>query len=448
MRARKGSGPGEAFVGVHPRQTSRASKAARVECVTILLAVGLLLAGCGGRSPGMSTAPEADATVDTVNTSSALPAATDLVGTTRLGGPLRGLDAAELARFSAGLADFEDVETIENGLGPVFNEAACVTCHTAPTGGTMGRAETRFGRTGAGGFDPLAELGGSLLQDHAIGPVTTPAGSHTFVPEVVPGSATVTARRITTPLFGLGLVDAVPDALLLALARLESHYAPATAGTPNLVTEIRTGATRVGRFGWKAQVPTLHQFAGDAYVNEMGITNPEFPTENAPQGDAAALAFNPAPGLNDDGDGVDNFSDFMTLLGAPPRGPRSVQTEIGAVVFRQIGCANCHTPTLVTGASPVRALSHKAFQPYSDFLLHDMGALGDGIVQGAATGSRMRTAPLWGLSARPTYLHDGRANTPEAAILAHAGQGNDARDRFTRLSTRSRVALLTFLHSL
>ncbi len=448
MQARKGRGPGVACIGVHLQRTSRASRSSRVESIAILLAVGLMLTGCGGRSPGMSTSPEADATVDTVNTSSAMPAATTLAVTPTLGGPLRGLDAAELARFSAGLTEFEGVETIEDGLGPVFNEAACVTCHTAPTGGTMGRAETRFGRTAAGGFDPLAELGGSLLQDHAIGPVTTPAGSHTFVPEGVPAAATVTARRITTPLFGLGLVDAVPDALLLALARLEAHYAPSTAGTPNMVTEIRTGARRVGRFGWKAQVPTLHQFAGDAYLNEMGITNPEFPAENAPQGDAGALAFNPAPGLNDDGGGVDRFFDFMALLGAPPRGPRSVQTEIGALVFRQIGCANCHAPTLVTGASPVGALSHKAFQPYSDFLLHDMGALGDGIVQGTATGRSMRTAPLWGLSARPTFLHDGRASTPEAAILAHAGQGSDARDRFTRLRTGARVALLGFLRSL
>jgi CxxC motif-containing protein (DUF1111 family) len=96
----------------------------------------------------------------------------------------------------------------------------------------------------------------------------------------------------------------------------------------------------------------------------------------------------------------------------------------------------------------VAALSHRAFQPYSDFLLHDMGALGDGIVQGVATGRQMRTAPLWGLSAHPTYLHDGRAGTAEAAILAHAGQGSDSRDRYTRLGSAARLALLAFLRSL
>ena len=288
--------------------------------LAILLMVGFLLPGCGGKSSDLNTAPQGDVAVDTVNTSSELPSAESVVSSTTLGGPLRGLDATELARFSEGLTEFETAEAVDEGLGPVFNEAACVTCHAAPTGGTTGRTETRFGSTNAGRFDPLANLGGSLLQDHGIGLVTTAAGSHTFDPEVVPRSATVTAQRVTTPLFGLGLVDAVPDALFLALARLEARYAPSTAGTANMVTEIRTGAQRVGRFGWKAQVPTLHQFAGDAYLNEMGVTSPEFPNENAPQGDAAALAFNPLPTLNDAGDGVDKFADFMTLLGAPPRG--------------------------------------------------------------------------------------------------------------------------------
>jgi cytochrome c551/c552 len=441
-------GPFAAIIATHLRRAHRASRHSRIETTTFLLAASLLLAGCGSKAPETSTAPEATTIVDTVNTSSAMPAATDLAVTTSLGGPLRGLNAAELARFDAGLDEFQDDESLEEGLGPVFNESSCVTCHNAPVGGTTGRSETRFGRTGAGGFDPLAELGGSLLQDHAIGLVSTPAGSHTFAAEAVPASANVTAQRITTPLFGLGLVDAVPDGIFFALARLEAIYAPTTAGRPNLVTEIRTGATRVGRFGWKAQVPTLHQFAGDAYLNEMGVTSPEFPVENAPQGDASVLAFNPKPEMNDDGGNVEGFFDFMTLLGAPPRGQRSLHTERGAVVFRQIGCANCHTPTLVTGASPVRALSYKAFQPYSDFLLHDMGALGDGISQGTATGRTMRTAPLWGLSTRPTFLHDGRAATPEAAILAHAGQGSAARDRYTRLTAGARFALLAFVRSL
>jgi len=152
--------------------------------------------------------------------------------------------------------------------------------------------------------------------------------------------------------------------------------------------------------------------------------------------------------LNDDGEGVGKFADFMRFLGPPPSAARTSLTDAGRDAFQRIGCANCHRATLVTGDSPVPALSRKAFQPYSDFLLHDMGSLGDGIVQGQAGGRQMRTAPLWGLSARPTYLHDGRATTAEAAIVAHAGQGAESRNRYLRLDGRDRYALLAFLKSL
>jgi CxxC motif-containing protein (DUF1111 family) len=408
--------------------------------------------GCDTHRTTVATAPvatpdaNADATVD-VSTLGATEQTPPAAATT-LGGPLAGLDAGLLARFNAGRDDFIEDDGLDEGLGPVFNEAGCATCHDAPVGGTNGRAETRFGRIVNGRFDPMTERGGSLLQDHAIGAVGAGVGAFTYVPETVPAEATVRATRITTPLFGLGLVDAVPDAVFQLLARLEAFYSPATRGVPNLVTELRTGATRVGRFGWKAQVPTLHQFSGDAYLNEMGITNPEFPSENCPQGDCGTLAFDPMPTLNNDGEGVQHFEDFMTLLAPPPGAGRGPHIEAGSQVFRRIGCANCHTPSLVTGSSPVPALSRKVFSPYSDFLLHDMGALGDGIEQGLASGRDMRTAPLWGLSARPTYLHDGRAKSVADAIIAHAGQGADARNRFLRLGFGSRAALLAFLSSL
>lgn len=418
----------------------------------LAILAGALVVGCGTHRENVATAPVApsDAARDSVASVSELGATSETseAATTTLGGPIAGLDAAQLARFDVGRDDFMEVETVDDGIGPVFNEASCATCHDAPVGGTTGRSETRFGRMVSGQFDPLPDRGGSLMQDHAIGAVPAGAGTFTFVPEVVPREATVSAQRITTPLFGLGLVDAVPDATFLILARLEGLYSPSTRGIPSLVTEIRTGATRVGRFGWKAQVPTLHQFAGDAYINEMGVTNPEFPNENCPQGDCAPLAFNPDPGLNNDGQDVDHFADFMTLLGPPKRGNRAFQSEAGEQVFRRIGCASCHTPALVTGFSPVRALSHKVFEPYSDFLLHDMGALGDGIVQNLADGREMRTAPLWGLSARSVYLHDGRAKTVHDAILGHSGQGAPARDRFLGLNPRMQAALIAFLQSL
>ena len=415
----------------------------------------VLVAGCDSNRPPLNTAPfsKLGVRVTTGVSSAALDSVSDaappnLVSSNALGGPLRGLDAADLIRFAQGQDDFEEAETADEGLGPVFNEASCVACHNGPVGGTTGRSETRFGRWVDGRFDPLPSRGGSLMQDHAIGAVQSPSGSYTYVAELVPAEATVRAGRITTPLFGLGLVDAVPDADFLELARRQARLTPSTRGTPSMVTEIRTGALRVGRFGWKAQVPTLHQFAGDAYLNEMGITSPEFPNENDPQGEHGALTYNPAPVMNDDGEAVEKVFDFMTLLGPPPRGPRSTLADDGARVFRQIGCANCHVPTLTTGDSPVPALAHRSFQPFSDFLLHDMGKLGDGIAQNQANGRQMRTAPLWGLSARPTYLHDGRARTPQGAILEHAGQGSASRDLYQRLDGRARGALLAFLRTL
>ena len=416
------------------------SRSLRLSRFTLASIAALGLAGCQARDSQVTGPPP----TKSEGTSS------DLLSTTpSFGEPFAELSAADLARFAAGKVEFQAVETVAEGLGPVFNEASCASCHSGPVGGTNFRLETRFGRTRANGtFDPMTEFGGSLLQDRGIGFVSTLAGTHTFNGEVVPAQATVIARRLTTPLFGLGLVDAVPDEELLRLAQIEAESDPETGGTPNLVREIRTNRTRVGRFGWKAQVPTLFQFSGDAYLNEMGITSPEFPSENCPQGDCAALKFNPFPALNDDGTAVVKFTDFMTLLAPPPRGPNAGEESDGTELFASVGCSACHTPTLKTGESPVEVLSHKRFHPFSDFLLHDMGSLGDGIEQSKATGRLMRTAPLWGVRSRSKLLHDGRATTLEAAILAHDGQGSKARDRFQALDAKAKLAFLAYLKSL
>ena len=365
------------------------------------------------------------------------------------GDPLPGLSKAQLDVFQEGSLDFQEVETVEDGLGPVFNDVSCVACHRGPgdkVGGSNGTLETRFGRLKPdGSFDPMVEFGGSLLQVQAIAGFTAEGDPPGVRP---PKEATIVAHRRTTPLFGLGLVDSVPDSTFEAIARLQARFTPETAGRPNRVMNLTTNQIVIGKFGWKAQVPTLFQFAGDAYLNEMGITNPQFPNENCPQGNCAALVENPAPGLNDNGDGVNNFTNFMTLLGPPPRGPITRDVVAGGVIFTALGCANCHVPALQTGRHDVRALSNETFFPFSDFLLHDMGKLGDGIEQGLATGREMRTAPLWGLRANPSFLHDGSAPTIKEAILAHEGQGAAARDRFKKLSSDAMAKLLEFLNSL
>ena len=230
----------------------------------VAFAIGItLLLGCSQEQP-------AEWTPDTAAQQQITAAAT------AFGDPLPGLTADELALFQQGKDVFEEVEGVADGLGPVFNEASCVACHAGPaTGGSTGRLETRFGRRNEirifnrlkVTFDPLAELGGSLLQDHGIGPVP----GHDFPAETVPAKANVVASRRTTPLFGLGLVDATPDAQFRSIAAWQARNAPDAAGTVAVVDNLFTGARSVAKFGWKNVNPTLLQFSGDAYLNEMGI---------------------------------------------------------------------------------------------------------------------------------------------------------------------------------
>jgi CxxC motif-containing protein (DUF1111 family) len=363
------------------------------------------------------------------------------------GDPLAGLTLAQRSAFADGLADFSAAEDVVDGLGPVFNERTCAACHNVPaTGGGSTRTVTRFARRVHGTFDPLTALGGTLMQDHAIG--LADGSPYAFHPETVPPSATITIHRRSTPLFGLGLVDATADADFVALARAEAARRDGTAGRAGMVDNIRAGMKTVGKFGWKAQVPTIFQFSGDAYLNEMGITTPDFTAESCPQGNCAELAHNPAPGLNDDGSGPILLTNFMTLLAAPPRGTQNADTRDGEATFGRIGCNACHIDTLRTASNPIAALSRQTYHPYSDFLLHDMGALGDDIEMGAANGREMRTSPLWGLRFITRYLHDGRATTLEQAILAHDGQGRGARDRFDALTASAKAKMLAFLQSL
>ena len=229
----------------------------------------------------------------------------------RPGDPLQGLTAAQLAAFNDGLTEFSSVEGPEDGLGPIFNGTSCAQCHSVPaTGGSSTVTVTRFGRMVNGVFDPMTEKGGSLLQRFAIDPAAV---------EVVPPEANVVAQRLSTPLFGAGLVEAIPDATILAGARQQKP--DGVRGRAALIDDLATSSQKVGRFGWKAQQATLLTFAGDAYTNEMGITNRFFPVENAPNGNRAPLqhdkfadpedTVDPATGRSD----IDSLADFMRLLG-------------------------------------------------------------------------------------------------------------------------------------
>ncbi|AMS31577.1 hypothetical protein AEM42_02670 [Betaproteobacteria bacterium UKL13-2] len=367
-----------------------------------------------------------------------------LQGRTGFGQALPGLTAAELTAFEEGRVEFTNVETPAAGLGPIFNGVSCIQCHAAPAiGGGSRITVTRFGRVENGVFDPLDALGGSLLQPLTIFPQ---------LHETIPPQANVVAERISPPLFGLGLIEAIPDATLIANAAAPKP--DGVKGRAALVTDVVSGQTRVGRFGWKAQQATLLAFSADAYNNEMGITNRFFPNENAPNGNQELLRrFTANKGIDDtvgpDGrSDIDAAADFIRFLAAPPTLTKSASALTGETLFIQSGCATCHTPTLRTGPNSIAALDRRNVNLYSDLLLHDMGTLGDGIGQADAGMREMRTAPLWGIRARDRYLHDGRAHTIDAAIRAHEGEGSVSRDRYTRLSPRLRQSIVDFLGTL
>jgi CxxC motif-containing protein (DUF1111 family) len=378
-------------------------------------------------------------------THQAMPAAADPIPRTGLGSALPGLSDAHLAEFIDGRLDFLAAETPAGGLGPIFNRDSCAACHAAgAVGGAGDITVTRFGRTENGVFDPLESLGGPLLQERAIDPAAQ---------EVVPKEANTIAQRITTPLFGAGLIEAIPDSAIV-LGTLRPKPA-GIRGRAAVVSDPASGTQRIGRFGWKAQQATLLAFSGDAYLNEMGITNRLFPTENAPNGKLHLLErFDAVPDIEDAVDPVDGTSDidrttaFMRFLAPPPRSAPTPLTAAGERVFAAIDCAACHTPVMQTGRNRIATLDQKPVPLYSDLLLHDMGDLGDGIPQAAAGAREMRTAPLWGLSARPAWLHDGRAKTIDDAIRAHAGEAQDSRDKYVRLRNEERRLLLEFLRSL
>jgi CxxC motif-containing protein (DUF1111 family) len=293
-------------------------------------------------------------------------------------------------------------------------------------------------------FDPLTALGGSLLQRRSL----TPA-----LREIVPPEANTVALRQTTPLWGLGLVDAITDDTLLALAARPA--VDGITGRAAMITDVDSDTPRVGRFGWKNQHASLLGFCADAYANEMGITNRFFPVENAPNGKTALIdALHLPAGPEDTADPVSGkadfelVNDFIRFLAPLPHAAPTLASVRGQAVFQQLGCAVCHVPSLTTGPSDVAAIANKPVPLFSDLLLHDMGTLGDGIAQGAATGREFRTAPLWGLRASGRFLHDGRALTVDQAIRMHEGQGAVSRDRYVQLTAAQRADLLAFLNTL
>ena len=398
---------------------------------------------------------------------------------------------ADDATHQADQVKFDEVEAIADGLGPLYNAQSCRECHQNPTsGGPSQVTELRVGHLGPGKrfanpAIPIAHgaetiTGRSLVNLRAICP--SGAFPNTEIQERVPEIENIRTTRISLNLLGDGFVEAVADQTLIDLARDQCKTSRGKICGQALYVPVveAPGQTGIGRFGWKDQQASLLSFSGDAYLNEMGITNRLFPDEVTKLCNTAAEP-NDMPGADGLSD-IDHFARFMRATEAPARDSTlaaAPAAQRGSALFDRIGCATCHVRTLTTAAAGTKisggtftipdALAQKTFHPFGDFLLHNVGT-GDEIVMVmeehygknmyqiqwrnlslpsfASTQNKMRTAPLWGVRLRPQLMHDGQSLTLRDAILRHLGEARRVTQRFTRLKRSDQEDLIQFLLSL
>jgi len=361
-------------------------------------------------------------------------------------------------RFEDNKFIFSERETIEDGLGPTYNDVGCVECHQSVDVGAFGQQmEFRAGHLVNGLF--VDAPGGQLIHARA---------TDSDIVEHISTAETVKAFRVTLSTLGDGFVEC------LANATLQNNVAAQPAAQRGTLTSVpvteANNTLRIGRFGWKAQHASLVSFSGDAYLNEMGITNP-FDGSGGTQENPASTAegvinvtfpspFDPVPDPEDDGDDVLAFADFMAATRAPGRqNPIPAAAVRGDSLFNAVGCNVCHTRTFTTAAPGTlinggafavpAALGNKIIHPFSDFALHNIGT-GDGIVQNAGQGSanQIRTPPLWGIRGRNRLMHEGLNVTIFDSVQLHAGQATTARNNFNALTNAQRNDLIAFVLSL
>jgi CxxC motif-containing protein (DUF1111 family) len=380
---------------------------------------------------------------------------------------------------------FDRVLGIEDGLGPLYSGQSCRECHQNPTsGGASQVTALRVGHLDAQGHfqNPAIPVAHgeqvvkdrSLVNDRAICP--NAASPKTDIQERVPDTETVRALHMSLSLLGDGYIEAVPDAALLAISKDQCRKTNGKICGQALRVPIveAPGQMGVGRFGWKDQQASLLSFAGDAYVNEMGITNKLFAKEVLY---LCNTIREPNEGPGADGlENLDFIGRFLRATEAPARDAAQAaapSSERGSELFATIGCDTCHVATLTTAPAGTKinggafavpdALGSKTIHPYGDYLLHDVGT-GDGLVifsseTAAATGStpladlqatqnKVRTAPLWGVRLRPRLMHDGASLTFSDAILRHKGEAQQSSQAFEKLGRDDQQALLDFLRSL
>lgn len=385
-----------------------------------------------------------------------LASATDSALQAKMGEPLHGLTQVQLDRFQIGRTLFSFPIPIESGLGPILNKSNCGSCHSNPIGGWGAISVTRFGMEKKGVFSLYPGETQSLGQSIA---------NSAFCAEIIPADATVVKTRLTNSSMAFGLVEAIPDEQVASHADDLDANGDGVSGRVHWVRPLEAAPTsplRAGRFGWKAQVATVLTFSSDASRNEMGFTNRFSPVENPPNGDVARLTVcdevaDPEDANDDEGFAfIDRVTHFQRYLAPPPQTPRSGMS--GEALFNQVGCVKCHSASFTTSSDPSLedAIRSKTIRPYSDFLLHDVGLLADGISDGAATEAEMRTPTLWGVRTRDPMLHDGSAaggSFTSRVILAIAkhgpyGEGASSAAAFALLSPSDQAHVVKFLNSL
>ena len=362
------------------------------------------------------------------------------------GTPLPGVTTYESEQFVLGQALFNRTFTPEEGLGPLFNQVSCSSCHDLPTSGGHGAEPV----TKVSDFDErtgcnlLKEEGGDLLQASVV-PALRTAG---VLPEQIPVSATAVTELRAPSLYGIGLVEAIEDEDILIKADPDDQDGDGISGRPGLGPD-----GSLGRFGSKAQHATLSEFIENAIRGEMGLTTPAHPVEEMPNGLPLPEGSDPVPDPEIETSDLTLLSAYIGFLAQPPRrtldSPEAqAASEEGRQIFANIGCATCHTPTLVTGNHQSSALNRKRFRIYSDLLLHDMGPELASICAPGASPSEWRTTRLVGLYLRSEFLHDGRARSVRDAILMHGGEAESARYRFQDLTPELQQSVLLFLRTL
>lgn len=381
-----------------------------------------------------------------------------------LGEAIDGLSGAQRRRFEAGRSLFEKVFTPQNGLGAVFNGQSCAECHADPAAGGAhpSTAAERFRMLAAPSF-----TAGLLTQSSGAPHVHARSVAEEFpdaVPgcelarETVPESATAATVRVTPPLFGIGLIEAIPDASIIANGRESAARFPEISGRagtmfPGGINDMNQLGKLVGRFGARGFVADVLAFTQGAFRTELGISTPHpvFGLPLRPHGQPTPPECAPFSGQAVDLEEARKVADFQRWLAPPPRGEITPAVERGEALFETIGCAACHTPVMRTAANAPEPLADREVRLYSDLLLHDMGeGLADGAPEGLGGAREWRTSPLWGIGAidKP-LLHDGRAGRDFAlAIEWHGGEAAATRERFLRLAPKARQDLIRFLESL